>query len=125
MNVNFFPFIALSILCHCFLACQVSTEKLADGLRGVPMYITCHFSLTAFSIHSLHLIFIILITVCFGVVLFGLILFQTLCAFWSWLSLPFPRLWKFSAIMFSNMFSAPLCLCSTPIMQMAVYLILF
>ena len=45
---------------------------------GVPFYVTFCFSLAAFNILSLFLIFAILITVCLGVVLFGLILFGTL-----------------------------------------------
>ena len=42
---------------------------------------------------------------CLGVVLFWLILFATVCAFWTWMSVSFPRLGKFPTIMSSNMFS--------------------
>ena len=92
------------------LACRVSTEKSADSLLGVPFYITCCFSLAAFNILSLSLIFVTLITMCLGVVLFGLILFGTLCVSWTWMSVSFPSLGTFSAIMSSNMFSAPFSL---------------
>ena len=47
-------------------ACRVSVEKSADSLMGVPLYVICHFSLVAFNILSLSLIFISLITVCLG-----------------------------------------------------------
>ena len=43
------------------------------------MYVICHFSLVAFNILSLSLIFIILITMCLGVFLLGFILPGTLC----------------------------------------------
>ena len=59
-----------------------------------------------------------------GVVFFGN-LFGTLCASWTWMSVFFPRLGKFSAIMPLNMFSAPFSLSSsfgTPIMPMLVHL---
>ena len=63
---------------------------------------------------------------CLGVVLIGLILLETL----SFLDLvvSFPRLGKFLASMFSNMFSAPfsvsLLLLKPPLMQMLVSLML-
>ena len=74
---------------------------------GVPLYVTCFFSLAAFDILSLSCIFATLLTPCLGVFLFGLILFGTLCAFWTWMSVSFPSFGKFSAIISSNMFSAP------------------
>ena len=65
---------------------------------------------------------------CLGVVLLGLILFETLCPSWTWLFVSFPRLGKFLASMFSNMFSAPfsvsLLLLKPPLMQMLVSLML-
>ena len=114
-----FPFITLNILCHSFLFCRVSAEKSAYSLMGVPLYVTCCFSLAAFNILSLLLSFAILTTMCLGVNVFVFILFGTLCASWTWMSVFFHMLGTFSAIMFSNMFSAPFSLSSpsgTPIM---------
>ena len=37
----------------------------------VPLYVICHFSLVAFNILSLSLIFVSLITMCFGMLLLG------------------------------------------------------
>ena len=45
--------------CHSLLACTVSVERSADNLMGVPLYVICHFSLVAFNILSLSLVFII------------------------------------------------------------------
>ena len=69
-------------------------------------FLVCCFSLASFNIPSFSLIFAILITMCFGVFLFGLILNGTLCASWTWMTVSFPMLGKFSAIMSPNMFSA-------------------
>ena len=46
---------------------------------GIPLYIICCFSLAAFNIFSLYLIFDILINMCLGVFLLGFILYGTLC----------------------------------------------
>ena len=54
-------------------------EKSADDLMDFPLYLMCYFSLTAFKILSLTLIFVILTTMCLGVNFFGFILFGTLC----------------------------------------------
>ena len=110
LDCRLFAFITLTISCRSLLACRVSAEKSAHSLIGVPLYITCCFSLTAFNILSLFLIFAILNTACLGVILFRLILFRILCAFWFWMSVSFPRLGKVSSIMSSNNFSAPFSL---------------
>ena len=44
-------------------------------------------------------------TVCLDVVLFVLIMVAILWAFWTWISVSFPRLGKFLAVMSSNIFS--------------------
>ena len=96
-------------------------EKSADSLMQVPLYVTCHFSLVAFNILSLSLIFVSLITMCLCVFLLGFILPGTLCASWTWLTIYFPMLRKFSAVTSSNIFSGPFSLSSpsrTPILQM-------
>ena len=56
-----------------------SAEKSADDLMDFPLYLMCYFSLTAFKILSLTLIFVILTTMCLSMNLFGSILFGTLC----------------------------------------------
>ena len=53
-------------------------EKSADNLMGVPWYLIHHFSLVAFNILSLSLIFVSLITMYLGVLLFEFILPGTL-----------------------------------------------
>ena len=64
---------------------------------------------------------------CLGVLLFGLILYGTLCPSWTWMTVSFSRLGKFSPVISSNMFSAPFYLSSpsgTPILWIFVHLIL-
>ena len=94
---------------------------------GVPFYVICHFSLVAFNIFSLSLIFVNLITLCLSVFLLGFILPGTLCASWTWLTVSFPMLAKFSAIIPSNIFSGTFSLSypsGTHIMQRLVHLML-
>ena len=126
VGCRFFPFITLNISCHSLLACRVSVEKSADSLMGVPLYVICHFSLVAFNILSLSLIFVSLITMCLSVFLLGFILPGTLCASWTWLTISFPMLGKFSAIISSNVFLGLFSLSSsgTPIMRILVHLML-
>ena len=47
----------------------MSAEKSADNLIGVPLYVTCFFSLAAFKIFSLSLILVSLINMCLEVFL--------------------------------------------------------
>ena len=61
------------------LACSVFPEKSADNLMGIPLYVLCCFSLIAFSIFSLSLIFVNLITMFLSVFLLVIILYGTLC----------------------------------------------
>ena len=93
---------------------------------GFPLYVTCCFSLAAFNIISLCLVFVSLISMCLGVFLLGFILYGTLCASWTWLTISFSLLGKFSTIISSKIFSYPFFFSSssgTPIIQMLVYLI--
>ena len=46
---------------------------------GFPLYVTCCFSLAAFNILSLCLVFVSLTSMCLGVFLFGFTLWGTLC----------------------------------------------
>ena len=87
---------------------------------GLPLCVIC-FSLTAFNICSLCLIFVNLI-ICFlgcftlGLSCFGLSGFLGL----TWVTIPFPILGKFSTIISSSIFSWSFFLCSsgTPMIQM-------
>ena len=71
---------------------------------GVSLYVTWFFSLAAFNILSLYLIFTLSIKMCLCIDLIRLILFGTIFASWIWMSVSLPRLGKFSTIMSSNMF---------------------
>ena len=53
-------------MCHSLLACRASAEKSTDNLMGIPLYVFCCFSLVAFIILSLSLIFVSLINVSWG-----------------------------------------------------------
>ena len=88
--------------CHSLLAFRVSVEKSADSLMGVPLYVIYHFSFVAFNILSL--IFVSLISMYLSVFLLGFILPGTLCAAWTWLTISFPVLGTFSAIISLSLF---------------------
>ena len=87
---------------------------------GIPLCIVCCFSLAACNICSLCLIFINLINMYLGVFHLGFILFGTLWVSWTWVTISFPKLGKFSAVIFSSIFSWPFFLSSsgTPMIQM-------
>ena len=124
LGCRFFPFMSLSILCHSFLACRISAEKSAYNLMGSPLYVIYCFSFVAFNIFSLSLIFVSLITMCLCMFLLGFILYGTLFASCTWVTVSFPTLGKFSAIISSNIFSVSFSLSSlfgTTIMQMFVF----
>ena len=72
---------------------------------GIPLCVICYFSLAAFNICSLCLIFVNLINMCLGVFRLGFILFGTLCVSWTWVVISFPILGKFSTIISSRIFS--------------------
>ena len=83
--------------------------------------------LAAFNILSLCLVFVSLISMCLDAFLLGFILYGTLCASWTWLTISFSMLGKFSTIISSKIFSYPFFLSSssgTPIIQMFTHLIL-
>ena len=83
LGCRFFPFSTLNTSYHSLLACRVSAERSAVNCMGFALYITCCFSLTAFNILSLCLVFVSLISMCLGVFLLGFILYGTLCASWT------------------------------------------
>ena len=126
LGCRFFPFSILNISCHSLLACRISAERSAVKHMGFPLYITCCFSLAAFHILSLCLVFVSLISMCLGIFLLGFILYRTLCASWTWLTIFFSILGKFSTIISSKIFSYPFFFSSysvTPIIRMLVCLI--
>ena len=87
---------------------------------GIPLCVFCWFSLAAFNIYSLCLIFINLINMCLEVFCLGFILFGTLWVSWTWVAISFPILGKFSTIISSSVFPWPFFLSSsgTPMIQM-------
>ena len=93
--------------CHSILACIVSAERSAVNLMEISLYVICCLSLAAFNIFSLYLIFDSLINMCLVVFLLGFILYGTLYTSWTWLTISFSILRKFSTIISSNIFSVP------------------
>ena len=92
-----------------------------------PLYVTCCFSLAAFKILSLCLVFVNLISMCLGMFLLGFILYRTLCTSWTCLTISFSMLGKFSTIISSKIVSYTCFFSSssvTPIIQMLVHFIL-
>ena len=88
LGCKLFSFITLSMSCHSLLASRVSIERSADLLKvifmGIPLCVICCFSLAAFNICSLCLIFVNLINMCLGVFHLEFILFGTLWVSWTW-----------------------------------------
>ena len=80
---------------------------LKDQLLSLWESLVCYlfFSLAAFNICSLCLIFVNLINMCLGVFFLGFILFGTLWVSWDSLAISFPVLGKFSTIISSSIFS--------------------
>ena len=122
----FFLFITLKISCHSFLACQVSVDRCATSLMGLPLDVRACISLAAFRIFSLSFYFASFTMIPCAEDRFKLRLKGVLCA--SWISVPFsfPRSGKFSAMISSSTSSAPFPLSSSsgiPIMHMLLRLI--
>ena len=94
---------------------------------GIPLCVICCFSLAAFNIYSLCLIFVNLMNMYLGVFCFGFILFGTLWVSWPWVIISFPIIGKFSTIISSSIFSWPFFLSSssgTSMIQMLGHLTL-
>ena len=109
LGCRLFSFITLSMFCHSLLAWRVSFERPAVILMGIPLCVIYCFSLAAFNICSLCLIFVNLISMCLGVFPLGL---SCLGLWFSWtcVAISFPILGKFSTIISSSIFSCPFCL---------------
>ena len=69
LGCRFSPFSTLNISYHSLLACRVFAERSAVKHMQFPLYVTCCFSLAAFSIIFLCLVFVSLICMCLGVFL--------------------------------------------------------
>ena len=79
LGCRFFPFSTVNISCHSLLPCRVSAERSVVKCMGFPLYVTCYFSSAAFSIFSLCLIFVSLVSMCLGMFLLRFVLYGTLC----------------------------------------------
>ena len=93
---------------------------------GIPLCVICYFSLAAFNICSLYLIFVNLINMCLGVFSLGFILLGTPVS-WTWVIISFPILGKLSTIISSSIFSWYFFLSSssgTPMIRMLGHLTL-
>ena len=110
---RFFSFITLSMSYCSFLAWRVSIKRSAVILMGILFCVICCFSLGAFNICSLCLIFVNLINMCLGVFHLGFILYGTLWVSWIWMTISFPILGKFSTIITFSIFSWPFFLSSS------------
>ena len=110
LGCRFFCFITLSMSCHSLLAWRVSVERSAVILMGIPLCVIYCFSLAAFNICSLCLIFVNLINMCLGVIRLGFFLFWTLQVSWTWVPISFLIVGKFSTIISSSFFSWSFCL---------------
>ena len=121
LSYRLFFFINLGMSCHPLLAWRVSIDRSAVILMRIPLCVICCFSLAAFNICSLCLIFVNLTNMCLGVFCLGFILFGILWVSWTWVVTSFPILGKFLAIISLSIFSWPFFMSSssgTPMIRM-------
>ena len=109
---------------HSLLACRVSAERSAVKHMGFPLFVTFSFSLNAFNILSLCLVFVwlVCVLVCSPWVY---PVWDSLCLL-DLIGISFSTLGKFSTIIFSKIFSYHFFFSSssgTPMIQMLVCLI--
>ena len=95
LGCRFFPFSTLNTSCHPLLACRVSAERSAVKHMGFPLYVTCCFSLAAFNVLSLCLVFVSLISMSWHVCPW---VYPVWDCSWIWLTISFSMLGKFSTI---------------------------
>jgi len=74
-------------------------KKQLTTLWEFPCMLFVAFLLLFLKFFSLCLIFVSLINTCLGVVLLGFILYGTLWTSWTWVTISFPMLWKFSTML--------------------------
>ena len=87
---RFFPFCTFNISCHYFWPAEFLAAGSPVKCMGFPLYVPYCFSLAAFNILSLCLIFVSLINMCLGLFLLGFFSCMRLCvSCLDWL-LPFP-----------------------------------
>ena len=91
---------------------------------GIPLCFICCFSLAAFNICSLCLIFVNLISMCLGVFHLGFILFVTLWVSWTWVAISFSILGMLSTVISSSILLWPYFLSSfgAPMIRMLGHL---
>ena len=82
--------------------------------------IICCFSLAAFNVCSLRLIFVSLINMCHGMFCLGFILFGTLWVSWTWMAISFPILGMVLAVISSSIFSCPFFLSSSETLMIQI-----
>ena len=124
---RFFSFSTLNKSCYSLLTCRVSAKRSTVSCIVFPFYVTYCLSFAAFNILSFCLVFVSLICKCFAMFLLGFILYGTLYTSWTWLTIYFSMLGKFSTIISSKISSNPFFLSSsfgTSIIQMLLHLIL-
>ena len=90
LGCTFSPFNTLNISCHSLLACRVFAERSPVKHIGFPLYAICCFSLAAFNVLYLCLVFVGLIRMCLGMFLLGFILYGTLVPLGHDQLFPFP-----------------------------------
>jgi hypothetical protein len=86
---------------------NVSVEKSAVILMGLPLYVICFFSLTAFNILSRVSVCDVLMIICCGLVLFWSGLFGVLEVSCTCMGIDFSRFGKFSVIILLNILHIP------------------
>ena len=109
-----------------WLACRVSVEKSIDNLMGILFHVICCSPLFLL-IFYLCVSFLSVWLLCVSVGSSLGLSYLGLCSCWTWLTISFPLLGKFSAIISSNFFLGPflsLLLSGTPIMWILVHLML-
>ena len=133
LGCRLFSFITLSMSYCSLLVWRVSIERSAVIPMGIPLGVICCFSLAAFNICSLYLIFFNLINMCLGVYPWVYPVYPWVYPVWD--SLGFldlgdyflPHFRKFSTIISSSIFSWSFFLSSssgTPMIRMLGHLTL-
>ena len=123
--VGFFLPFTLHISHHSILAFRVYDEKTADNLMRISQYVIWCFSI-AVNIFSLYSIFAGLINMCLGMFVLMFTLYWTYCISQTWVTISFPRLGKFPAIIYPTIFSGTFSFSSseTPIIWVWMCLML-